>query len=91
MPAFRLIFQTSQQNQELILKTLWIFAKYVDSMENINLKGIMVLPSLGENNKKQMQDSKLLHEELISVFLMQNTCRWEQLMILRPRLYLALI
>ena len=45
-----------------------IFAKYVDSMENINLKGIMVLPSLGENNKKQMQDSKLLHEELVSVF-----------------------
>jgi pyridoxal phosphate enzyme (YggS family) len=47
---------------------LLVFAKYVDSMENINLKGIMVLPSLGENNKKQMQDSKLLHEELISVF-----------------------
>ena len=45
-----------------------IFAKYVDSMENINLKGIMVLPSLGENNKKQMQDSKLLHEELVSAF-----------------------
>ena len=49
-------------------ENLMIFAKYVDSMENINLKGIMVLPSLGENNKKQMQDSKLLHEELISVF-----------------------
>ena len=47
---------------------LLVFAKYVDSMENINLKGIMVLPSLGENNKKQMQDSKLLHEELLSVF-----------------------
>ena len=47
---------------------LLVFAKYVDSMENINLKGIMVLPSLGENNKKQMQDSKLLHEELVSVF-----------------------
>ena len=49
-------------------ENLMDFAKYVDSMENINLKGIMVLPSLGENNKKQMQDSKLLHEELISVF-----------------------
>ncbi|MGB1068060.1 MAG: YggS family pyridoxal phosphate-dependent enzyme, partial [Gammaproteobacteria bacterium] len=49
-------------------ENLMIFAKYVDSMENINLKGIMVLPSLGENNKKQMQDSKLLHEKLISVF-----------------------
>ena len=49
-------------------ENLMNFAKYVDSMENINLKGIMVLPSLGENNKKQMLDSKLLHEELISVF-----------------------
>ena len=47
---------------------LMSFANHVDSMENINLKGIMVLPSLGENNKKQMQDSKLLHEELVSVF-----------------------
>lgn len=47
---------------------LFDIAKLVESMENINLKGIMVLPSLGENNKKQMQDSKLLHEELISVF-----------------------
>jgi len=45
-----------------------IFAKYVDSMENINLKGIMVLPSLGEKNRKQMQASKLLHEKLISAF-----------------------
>ena len=49
-------------------ENLLVFAKYVDAMENINLKGIMVLPSLGENNKKQMQDSKLLHEELVSVF-----------------------
>ena len=49
-------------------ENLMVFAKYVDSMENINLKGIMVLPSLGENNRKQMQDSKLLHEELVSVF-----------------------
>ena len=45
-----------------------VFAKYVNSMENINLKGIMVLPSLGEKNRKQMQMSKLLHEELVSTF-----------------------
>ena len=45
-----------------------VFAKYVDSMENINLKGIMVLPSLGEKNRKQMQASKLLHEKLMSAF-----------------------
>ena len=45
-----------------------VFAKYVNSMENINLKGIMVLPSLGEENRKQMQMSKLLHEELVSTF-----------------------
>ena len=45
-----------------------VFAKYVNSMENINLKGIMVLPSLGKENRKQMQMSKLLHEELVSAF-----------------------
>ena len=50
------------------LENLMDFAKYVDSMENINLKGIMVLPSLGEKNRKQMQASKLLHEKLISAF-----------------------
>ena len=49
-------------------QTLIEFADYLKSLENINLKGIMVLPSLGENNKKQMQDSKLLHEELVSAF-----------------------
>ena len=49
-------------------KDMMVFAKYVDSMENINLKGIMVLPSLGEKNRKQMQASKLLHEKLISAF-----------------------
>ena len=47
---------------------LLVFAKYVDSMENINLKGIMVLPSLGEKNREQMQMSKFLHEELVSTF-----------------------
>ena len=49
-------------------ENMLVFAKYVDSMENINLKGIMVLPSLGEKNRKQMQASKLLHEELISAY-----------------------
>ena len=49
-------------------ENMLVFAKYVDSMENINLKGIMVLPSLGEKNRKQMQASKLLHEKLISAF-----------------------
>lgn len=47
---------------------LLVFAKYVDSMENINLKGIMVLPNLGIDNKKQMQNSKLLHEKLLLTF-----------------------
>jgi uncharacterized pyridoxal phosphate-containing UPF0001 family protein len=28
----------------------------------------MVLPSLGKKNRKQMQASKLLHEELISAY-----------------------
>ena len=49
-------------------KDMLVFAKYVDSMENINLKGIMVLPSLGEKNREQMQTSKLLHEKLMSAF-----------------------
>ncbi len=47
---------------------LLVFAKYVDSMENINLKGIMVLPNLGIDNKTQMQNSKLLHEKLLLSF-----------------------
>ena len=47
---------------------LLVFAKYVDSMENINLKGIMVLPNLGKDNKTQMQNSKLLHEKLLLSF-----------------------
>lgn len=45
-----------------------VFAKYVNSMENINLKGIMVLPNLGIDNKTQMQNSKLLHEKLLLSF-----------------------
>ena len=47
---------------------LLVFAKYVDSMENINLKGIMVLPNLGRDNKTQMQKSKSLHERLLLSF-----------------------
>jgi pyridoxal phosphate enzyme (YggS family) len=47
---------------------LLVFAKYVDSMENINLKGIMVLPNLGIDNKTQMQNSKSLHEKLLLSF-----------------------
>jgi len=47
---------------------LLVFAKYVDSMENINLKGIMVLPNLGRDNKTQMQKSKSLHEKLLLSF-----------------------
>jgi pyridoxal phosphate enzyme (YggS family) len=47
---------------------LLVFAKYVDSMENINLKGIMVLPNLGKDNKTQMQNSKSLHEKLLLSF-----------------------
>ena len=37
-------------------------------MENINLKGIMVLPNLGIDNKTQMQNSKSLHEKLLLSF-----------------------
>ena len=47
---------------------LLVFAKYVDSMENINLKGIMVLPNLGIDNKTQMKNSKSLHEKLLLSF-----------------------
>ena len=57
-----------QSKSGLKPKELLDYADHIKSLENINLKGIMVLPSLGENNKKQMQDSKLLHEELVSVF-----------------------
>jgi len=49
---------------------MMVFAKYVDSMENINLKGIMVLPNLGKDNKTQMQNSKSLHEKLLLSFPM---------------------
>ena len=44
------------------------FANHVDSMENINLKGIMVLPKITGDSKEEMRRSKELHEELMSVY-----------------------
>tara|TARA_B100000767_G_scaffold213303_1_gene200627 strand:+ start:1755 stop:2426 length:672 start_codon:yes stop_codon:yes gene_type:complete len=42
------------------------FAKLLETMENINLKGIMVLPKIG--SKDEMIKSKELHDELIAVY-----------------------
>lgn len=47
---------------------LMSFANHVDSMENINLKGIMVLPKITGDSKEEMRRSKELHEELMSVY-----------------------
>ncbi|MAD41622.1 MAG: YggS family pyridoxal phosphate-dependent enzyme [Arcobacter sp.] len=47
---------------------LMSFANHVDSMENINLKGIMVLPNITRDSKEEMRRSKELHEELMSVY-----------------------
>ena len=47
---------------------LMSFANHVDSMENINLKGIMVLPKIIGDSKEEMRKSKELHEELMSVY-----------------------
>ena len=47
---------------------LMSFANHVDSMENINLKGIMVLPNITGDSKEEMRRSKELHEELMSVY-----------------------
>ena len=47
---------------------LMSFANHVDSMENINLKGIMVLPKITGDSKEEMRRSKELHEELLSVY-----------------------
>ena len=41
------------------------FADHLKSLENINLKGIMVLPSLSGDVNEQMIKSKKLHEKLI--------------------------
>ena len=45
---------------------LFEFAKFVDSMKNIHLKGIMVLPKIG--SKEEMLKSKELHNELIAAY-----------------------
>ena len=47
---------------------LMSFANHVDSMENINLKGIMVLPKITGDSKEEMRRSNELHEELMSVY-----------------------
>ena len=47
---------------------LMSFANHVDTMENINLKGIMVLPKITGDSKEEMRRSKELHEELMSVY-----------------------
>ena len=47
---------------------LMSFANHVDSMENINLKGIMVLPKITGDSKEEMRRSKELHEELLSIY-----------------------
>ena len=41
------------------------FADYINSMENIDLKGIMVLPSLDGDVKEEMIKSKKLHKKLM--------------------------
>ena len=41
------------------------FAEHIKLLENINLKGIMVLPSLTGDVKEQMVNSKKLHDKLI--------------------------
>jgi uncharacterized pyridoxal phosphate-containing UPF0001 family protein len=47
------------------------FAKFVNSMENINLKGLMVLPKITddvEETKLMMRRSKELHVKLIKLY-----------------------
>ena len=51
---------------------LMSFANYVDSMENINLKGIMVLPKITGDSKEEMKKSKELHKKLMSAFPKAN-------------------
>ena len=41
------------------------FADHLKSLENINLRGIMVLPSLSGDAEEQMIESKKLHNKLI--------------------------
>ena len=51
---------------------LMSFANYVDSMENINLKGIMVLPKITGDSKEEMKKSKELHKKLMSAYPKAN-------------------
>ena len=44
------------------------YADHIKSLENIDLKGIMVLPSLTGDVDKQMMKSKKLHEKLIKSY-----------------------
>ena len=44
------------------------FASHIDSLDYINLKGIMVLPKISGNARKEMVKSKLIHNELISFY-----------------------
>ena len=44
------------------------FASHIDSLDYINLKGIMVLPKISGNATKEMIKSKLIHNELISFY-----------------------
>lgn len=49
-------------------QTLIEFADYLKSLENINLKGIMVLPSLDKDGEIQMRDSSILHQKLMQIY-----------------------
>ena len=51
---------------------LMSFANYVDSMENINLKGIMALPKITGDSKEEMKKSKELHKKLMSAYPKAN-------------------
>ena len=44
------------------------FADHLKSLENINLRGIMVLPSLSGDAEEQMIESKKLHNKLVESY-----------------------
>jgi uncharacterized pyridoxal phosphate-containing UPF0001 family protein len=54
-----------QSKSGLRPKELLDYADHIKSLENIDLKGIMVLPSLSGDVNEQMIKSKKLHEKLI--------------------------
>ena len=54
-----------QSKSGLRPKELLDYADHINSLENIDLKGIMVLPSLSGDVNEQMIKSKKLHEKLI--------------------------